>query len=189
MVKAKVQNRKKKGGRGFLGGVLGNAGASIISMIIGAIVEVAVQKLLDKAVNTQTTDDDRISKESHSTEKHHSHSAPVKGTTSTLQDNFDDVKLSLKDAIEAVSSVANENTPSLKGLVDNIKDVILNSVERSKSTVSNKSKLAFENVAGTSQNVVDNLIEVPDKQTKKKKNKKAKKAKKESKKNKKNKKS
>jgi hypothetical protein len=186
MVKTKVKHNKGNGGKGLLGGVLGNAGATVVSMIVGAIVEVAVQKLLDKAVSTQIADDDRHSQDSHSAEKHH-HNDTFKSTTSTLQNNFDDVKLSLKDAIEAVSSVTNENTPSLKGLVDNIKDVLLNSVERSKKTVRDKSKLAMAGVADTTQNVVDDLIEAPDKQKKKeKKNKKKdKKAKKVSKKNKK----
>jgi hypothetical protein len=187
MIKTKVKHNKRKGGKGLLGGVLGNAGATVVSMIVGAIVEVAVQKLLDKAVSTQTADDERNSQDSHSAEKHH-HNDTFKSTTSTLENNFDDVKLSLKDAIEAVSSLTNENTPSLKGLVDNLKDVVLNSVERSKNTVKDKSKLAMAGVAGTTQNIVDNFIEAPNKQKKKeKKNKK--KDKKESKKNKKNKKS
>jgi hypothetical protein len=67
-----------------------------------------------------------------------------------LQDNIEDVKLMMKDAVEAVSFVASKHAPTLTDVADKLKEA----AQQSTGIAGNEAQIAVEGIADTAKNVM-----------------------------------
>lgn len=179
-VMAKTSKKKKRRGGGK---IFGDVTTTLISILVGAIVESVTERLIQQ-LSSHNIDNDEHSDRHHNNEvpqeRHHTHHNPIiKNSLSELRDRVGNVKLTRKDLLEAVSSFAKDPTFNLNDVVALLKDVTTRAVTSSINTVGNEAGVAFEGATDTLKNVTNTLVlndtDTFDKKDKKKTKKKKKK--------------
>jgi len=185
MAKKTSKKKNKRGGRDK---ILGEVATTLISILVGAIVESLIERLLQPTPSHNIDDDEDSARHQHSKilessdrdrsdakDRHH----PIKNVVSKLANNVGQVQLTRKELLEAVSSFAKKPTFNLDDVSDILKNITKRAVESSINPVGNEAEVVFEGVTDTLRNITNTIdlndTDRSDKKDKKKNKKKKKK--------------
>ncbi len=182
MAKNKSNPKSKKssqaidtqGKKGFLGTNMKRVGMTLAAVLIGEIVEVAIERLMQKMSERHAVDkDDANSLSRENVEPADSQANSIKSTALKLQDKIEDVSFPLKDVLEAIRVAIRKNTPNLADVVDSLREIPQRSLQQSVGTAGNTAEMAVDGLVTTLRDVLDAIdLKESDKLPKKDKKKK-----------------
>lgn len=161
--KANQKNKSFTKEKNLLGSSLKNAGMAVVSTVIGEIIAIAVQKLIEKNSQNDTVDNENESIR----ESSHDRPVPIQATTSKLQ-----------DTVAAVKSTANEQKHTVTDLANALKEATQQVLEKSVYGIKNESQITANSLIDTAKNAIDIINPIDSKKPNKKGKKKSKKKKK-----------
>ncbi len=169
-----------QGNQGVMGALGGNAktiGATIVGALIGEVVEAAVERLIQKAgngngrhadnddesnaSNQNASNESRDSSKEETASQHHTATNPIQSAAFGVQDNLSDVRLSMRDAIDAIRLAVGDVTPSFTDVMDTLKTTPKHSkrsVQQSASHIGNTAKTAVQEAVSTAKSTVAELV-------------------------------
>lgn len=171
MAKKKSKKKHKKAtkhqgsqtSQDFVEGGVKNFGILLASLLIGQIVEAAIERLLHKVPNSSASTATANSAENGRNVPDPSHSiAPIVassivGSGLALEQEGEAVKLGIRDVIEAVRDVVREVTPTLEDVASGLKTGTLQTVQQAVGTAGNQTKTVVEDAVSSAKSLVDKL--------------------------------
>lgn len=145
--------KRKKDSTGGMGVSVKNAralGTTIAGVLIGEIVETAVERMLQKASATNSDgdkgDDDRNQQDS-------DHPNIAQAGVAALKENLEDLP-SVKDAADAVKAVVGEVTPRMTDVVDVLREAGQRSLNRSRDSLEATTQNATHGIGDAAKTLV-----------------------------------
>jgi len=148
--KKKDDVKKKDNGVDIFGVDARKVGVAVAGILIGEIVEAAVQRLGEKQVGL----DDSDSKD----DSGNGHSNPLKNAASQVGEQVEEVGSSAKDTADAIRASAGNVTLNLSDVVDVLRDAGQRLKEKSADTISSSSGNVVENVSSGATAVLDRVL-------------------------------
>jgi hypothetical protein len=166
MAKKKSKKKHKKvpksqdsqANQDFVEGSLKDFGILLASLLIGQIVEAAIERLLHKvpSPNASTAIANPVDNESNLPDPSHSISPIVAGSVLALEQE-EAVNLGMKDLIEAVRDAVREVTPTLEDVAGGLRTSTLQTVQQAVGTAGNKTKTVVEGAVSSAKSLMDKL--------------------------------
>lgn len=168
MAKKKIRNNQlpnaapdhqAQSNQGIANAVGANAktiGTTIAGVLIGELIEAAVERLVQKNRTTSTAD----ASDEDTTHENGDRLGVVDVVQSAaigVQDNLDDVKPAVREAIAAIRSVVSEVTPKLADVIDALKTApqqSQQSIQHSASGIGNMTKTVMREAVNTAKSAV-----------------------------------
>jgi predicted phage tail protein len=171
--KSNTRNKKlasSKDGANILSSGLKNAGMALVSTLIGEIVAIAVQRLLEKNSHKDIIDNEsELVRESVDSQQKELHDEPnpIQANTSKLQ-----------DTVAAVKSTASEPKHAVTDIIDALKEATQQVLANSVHGIKNESEITANSLINTAKNAIDIINPSNEDRSQKKGKKKSKKKKK-----------
>lgn len=136
-----------------------NLGIMFASLLIGQIVESAIERLLQKnsSPTTSTSVPETPQNGSEATTLSHSIPHPVASSVLTLDQESGASQLELKDVVEAVRVAVQEMTPTLDDVVHELKTSAWQSVQQAVRTAETKTGIAVKGAVSSAKSLMENL--------------------------------
>jgi hypothetical protein len=130
-------------------------GTTIAGVLIGEIIEAAVERLVQKNKTTSTNASDEVTADENGDRP--DGVAVVQNAALGIQDNLDDVKPAVREAIATIKAAVSNVTPKIADVVDALKTApqqSQQSIQHSASGIGNMTKAVMREAVNTAKGAV-----------------------------------
>jgi len=148
-----IVHKNKNDGIDIFGVDARQIGAAVAGIVIGEIVEAAVQRFGEQHSGLDGADD---TSDNHKSNNHKSN--PLKNVASQVEDRFEDAGASAKDTAETIRASAGDTPLNMSDVVDVLRDAGERLKDRSSNAISTSSGIVADSVSNRATAVLDRVL-------------------------------